>query len=112
MESCVFADYVKNKKRLNLMFYGILLMIIAISTFTVQLIQCHDKVCERTSRSKVSLGPGIFPIHFFKRWITPDVLLIKKIFSSRRSAYNFKVENNLNKTNYRDKLPTLNVIIM
>lgn len=112
MESCVFAGYVKNKKRLNLMFYGNFLIIIAISTFTVQLIQCHDKVCERTSRSKVSLGPGIFPIDFFKRWITPDVLLIKKIFSSRRSAYNFKVENNLNKTNYRDKLPTLNVIIM
>lgn len=74
----MFAGYVKNKKQLDLMFYGILLIIIAISTVTVQLIQCHDKVCERTSRSKVSLGPGIFPIHFFKRWITPDVLLIKK----------------------------------
>lgn len=64
------------------MFYVILFIIIAISTFTVQLVQCHNIICERTSRSKVSLGPGIFPIHFFESWITTDVLLIKKKYSS------------------------------
>lgn len=41
-----------------------------------------------------------------------DVLLIKKIFFSRCSVYDFKVENNLNKINYRNKLFIFNVMIM